>query len=211
MDGSKPDILLTKVMRHDNEVLDIATSVRNGGLLKHEEGYTWDDVATWDQAIVGRNVTRWRATEAIRKVYGYHGNLPVAGDRVSCMRTNYDLGVMNGDTFVVTVYDAKNAVLYCIDEYGQECEFYVWEEGFNSEGEKYLRLQENLDLKERVWMTFSWAITCHKSQGSEWKDLFIIDEANTFPYADKWRYTAVTRAQESVTAVRPGSLKWGKR
>lgn len=51
---------------------------------------------------------------------------------------------------------------------------------------------------------YGYAITCHKSQGSEWEKVLIIEE--TFPFAEedhaRWLYTAVTRSSGKVVLVR---------
>ena len=52
--------------------------------------------------------------------------------------------------------------------------------------------------------TFGYAITCHKSQGSEWNKVLVIEER--FPFDKKeharWLYTACTRAAEKLVLVR---------
>ena len=52
--------------------------------------------------------------------------------------------------------------------------------------------------------TFGYAITCHKSQGSEWDKVLVIEE--NFPFDKKeharWLYTACTRASEKLVLVR---------
>jgi exodeoxyribonuclease-5 len=78
--------------------------------------------------------------------------------------------------------------------------------------------------------TFAQAITCHKSQGSEWPRVLVVDEADVFgsgrykdamrdgasaaqaleasyAVARSWLYTAVTRAQDQVSIVSKGSLR----
>ena len=49
---------------------------------------------------------------------------------------------------------------------------------------------------------FSYAITCHKSQGGQWKNVFVDQGYLTEEMIDKeylrWLYTAITRAQESL-------------
>jgi exodeoxyribonuclease-5 len=52
--------------------------------------------------------------------------------------------------------------------------------------------------------TFAHAITTHKSQGSEWDKVLVIDESAGIKYmsgdeqARQWLYTAVTRAGKQV-------------
>jgi exodeoxyribonuclease-5 len=51
---------------------------------------------------------------------------------------------------------------------------------------------------------YGYAITCHKSQGSEWDSLLVIEEpiGKTSEERAKWLYTAVTRAKKHLTIVR---------
>jgi exodeoxyribonuclease-5 len=53
--------------------------------------------------------------------------------------------------------------------------------------------------------TYGYALTCHKSQGSQWRNIIIFDESYAFrENANRWRYTAVTRAAERLTMVSKG-------
>lgn len=50
-----------------------------------------------------------------------------------------------------------------------------------------------------VQMEFSHAITCHKAQGSQWKQVYVINETySNGQFDERWLYTAVTRAEETV-------------
>lgn len=52
--------------------------------------------------------------------------------------------------------------------------------------------------------TYGYAITCHKSQGSEWDNVLVIEEG--FPYASeehkRWLYTAATRAAKKLVIIK---------
>lgn len=52
--------------------------------------------------------------------------------------------------------------------------------------------------------TFGYAITCHKSQGSEWDKVLVIEEKFPFDKTEhaRWLYTACTRASEKLVLVR---------
>ncbi|HRT03616.1 MAG TPA: AAA family ATPase [Candidatus Diapherotrites archaeon] len=57
------------------------------------------------------------------------------------------------------------------------------------------------EFEERIYMDFAYAITTHKSQGSEWEKVLIVDD--NFGIWDRelrkrWLYTAVTRAKEKL-------------
>lgn len=49
---------------------------------------------------------------------------------------------------------------------------------------------------------FAYAITCHKSQGSEFDCVVVFDESYAFEEREKWLYTAVTRAKKRLLLIR---------
>ena len=65
---------------------------------------------------------------------------------------------------------------------------------------------KDLHWKERrkhAEFDYGYAITCHKSQGSEWDDVTVVDESAVFRQdRDKWLYTAITRAAKRLTIAR---------
>jgi exodeoxyribonuclease-5 len=82
------------------------------------------------------------------------------------------------------------------------------------EGEKSLdwkteyRLGKNLKYSSLVpaEFTYAYAITTHKSQGSEWDKVLVIEERFPFDKEEhaRWLYTACTRASEKLVLVRKG-------
>ena len=51
-------------------------------------------------------------------------------------------------------------------------------------------------------MTYGYALTVHKSQGSQWERVMVFDESALFrEHRDRHLYTAITRAAKSVTVV----------
>ena len=71
------------------------------------------------------------------------------------------------------------------------------------------KVQEALRESEylhALQVKFGYALTCHKAQGGEWKNVFIdfqtFGSRNTEPYL-RWAYTAVTRAKETLYAINP--------
>ena len=50
---------------------------------------------------------------------------------------------------------------------------------------------------------YGYALTVHKAQGSQWGNVFLVDESRSFrEHAKRWLYTGITRAADSVTVVR---------
>jgi ATP-dependent exoDNAse (exonuclease V) alpha subunit len=77
---------------------------------------------------------------------------------------------------------------------------------YEEETSKYRKLQK---VKENPYFNalqvkFSYAITCHKSQGGQWKTVFIeqpyLPNGIDMDYI-RWLYTALTRAQEKVYLI----------
>jgi len=77
---------------------------------------------------------------------------------------------------------------------------------YEEETSKYRKLQK---VKENPYFNalqvkFSYAITCHKSQGGQWKTVFIeqpyLPNGIDVDYV-RWLYTALTRAQEKVYLI----------
>jgi exodeoxyribonuclease-5 len=77
---------------------------------------------------------------------------------------------------------------------------------FAHEKSKYKQL---LGIKKSKYFNalqvkFSYAVTCHKSQGGQWKTVFVeqpyLPDGQNIEYL-RWLYTAVTRAQEKVYLI----------
>ncbi len=79
-------------------------------------------------------------------------------------------------------------------------------EDFAHEKSKYKQLLGDKKKKyfNALQVKFSYAITCHKSQGGQWKTIFIeqpyLPEGPSKEYL-RWLYTAVTRAKEKLYLI----------
>jgi len=109
------------------------------------------------------------------------------GDRVIQTRNNYDLGVFNGDIGRITQIDTEEV----------SCEVYF------SGGEERVVLFEKEDLTE---LSLAYAITIHKSQGSEFQAVIIPVLGQHFNMLFRnLLYTGLTRARKLAVFV--GSRK----
>ncbi|UQS95107.1 DNA helicase I [Pseudanabaena phage Pam3] len=213
---AKPDVMLTEIHRQakDNPIVALATRVRNGERLDHG---TYGDSAVIhratpelalaaDQLLVGKNTTRAATNRRVRELRGYDSShWPREGEKLVCLRNDRELGLLNGTLHVAT-QDAEElggyVSLHCRPEEGGEpvcvpahCEH------FHGDPEQ-IGYWDRLNAQE---FTYGYALTVHKSQGSQWGRIMIIDESSVFRQRDtrqKWLYTAITRAQEAVTVVR---------
>lgn len=103
------------------------------------------------------------------------------GDKVIQTHNDYDLSVFNGETGIVRALDYAPARAVCVDFGGRD----VW---YSAEQ------TDNLDL--------AYAITTHRSQGSEFQAVVIpICESLLFNVNKNLMYTAITRAKKRVVFV----------
>ena len=73
-----------------------------------------------------------------------------------------------------------------------------------SKKERMKQMRENM-YYNAIQVKYAYAITCHKAQGGQWKNVFIDqgfvpDGGRNADYA-RWLYTALTRATETVYLV----------
>lgn len=82
--------------------------------------------------------------------------------------------------------------------------FISGQHGLPSSDEYLLSVNKKYKKLVPMYFDYSYAITTHRSQGSEWDKVLIIEEQ--FPYGKeehrKWLYTAVTRSSGKVVLVR---------
>lgn len=73
-----------------------------------------------------------------------------------------------------------------------------------SKKDAYKELREN-EYFNALQVKFAYAVTCHKAQGGQWKNVFVDQGYLTDEMLDKeylrWLYTALTRAKEKVYLV----------
>src|SRR5215470_6865793 len=105
---AKPDIMLTEVHRQatDNPIIRLSMLVREGGALA-EGGYgasrvigrgdvEQEEVILADQILVGRNNTRRSYNARVRQLLRRGSQVPVAGDKLVCLRNDRKRGLLNG-------------------------------------------------------------------------------------------------------------------
>jgi len=210
-----PDIMLDEIHRQarDNPIIDLATRVRNGetlraGVYGSSEIFpvskiTKEHGLNADQIIVGRNATRYVYNMRMRELLGRtESPYPVAGDRLVCLRNNHDLGLLNGAIWIVEENhraDEGKCVLSIIPEGGRHpIRVTVHSQHFVGKG-KDIPFYERKEAEE---FDYGYALTCHKSQGSQWDKILVLDESSSFRQdRHKWLYTAITRAAQELKLV----------
>lgn len=203
----EPDYVLTEVHRQalESPVLRAATLVRQGddvpfGVMEGKEGtFSHFKKENWghgyfqpeySQIICGYNATRRAINDAFLREGEYNKKNIY---KVICLHNNKDFGVYNGMIGEAKFLDDGKMKLIAD---GKEKKLRFDKETFNT-GKKPRYAQ-----KEINYFDFAWAITCHKSQGSEFPKILVHNEAfGTKEEKQRWLYTAITRASNDCTII----------
>jgi exodeoxyribonuclease V len=213
----KPDVMLTEIHRQAGEsaIIRMATKVRNGQQLDLGDygdnchvlplGHKIDPdrILQFDQVLVGRNATRHKSNAKIRRLKGIDDAYPVVEDRLVCLRNNSELGLLNGQIFHVSdvtgVMDNKVFMSVVPEDGLASVEVSAHEHHFLGKGDE-LKWFEKREAQE---FDYGYALTVHKSQGSQWGSVAVFDESQCFRKDWKrWLYTGITRAADDVTVIR---------
>jgi exodeoxyribonuclease-5 len=225
---SVADAMLTDVRRQaeGGDIIELATSVRNTrGLPKGNDQVvrqiSRSGAMEADQILVGKNATRWSKNLKMRKLLGRDGEVLSRNEKIICLENNKNLKCMNGQMFIVQeTHESKHnglieALLICdcdgFDPSYPTCSLCKWTPkwlplhigGFLSEEEESrLKVMPYGKKQAAMYATYGYAITVHKAQGSEWKNVVLFDESAVFR-KDGWRwlYTGITRASEGLVVV----------
>jgi exodeoxyribonuclease-5 len=214
--GEEPDVMLTEIHRQarGSPIIRMATRARQGEPVRGRWGNCGVSASLppdwwreW-QLLCGRNITRHNYNRRGRALFGFDDELPVAGDRLVCLRNNHALGLLNGSLWRVTEasYGRRNVPyfslqLVSLDDGEREVECHAHKKIFQ-EVDAY----EDWDWQDRLQaeeFDYGYALTVHKAQGSQWDRVVLVDESWCFrEHRDRWLYTGLTRACEQLTLIR---------
>lgn len=209
-----PDFVLTEIHRQalESPILRAATKIRTGGMLNFcDEGdFSFvpmgkTDRATYldaDQVLCGRNATRHTFNDKFRNFLGFGGTYPQRGEKLICLKNNAKDKLYNG--MIGAAFEnwreglsATGVLDFSVD--GDVLRnLTVWQGDF-------LRQNVPMDLPY-PWnrFDFGYTITVHKSQGSEFGDVVLLNEPiGRGEDARKWVYTGMTRAVSTLVMVQP--------
>jgi exodeoxyribonuclease-5 len=213
---AEPDAMLTEVHRQaqDDPIVRLSMEIRAGNpLTQGQYGETQvvrrdaldpKRVLDADQVLVGRNVTRRAYNARLRERRGFTDALPMAGDKLVCLRNNRRKGLFNGGLWMVKERPKPRRQIIRMHLKPDE-----------DLGERVIKVSvrpecftgaiEEFDWPQRKAydeFDFGYVLTVHKAQGSQWDDVVLFDESGAFPdNRDRWLYTGVTRAAKRLTIV----------
>lgn len=217
---AKPDAMLEEVVRQaaDNPIIYWSMAIRKGEHLpvvidspevqkRPKQGFEVAELHNFDQVLCGTNNMRRRINRSLRKLDNREAPMPASGEKLICLKNKYKYGgwFTNGIQCIST---SKAAV----DTSGD----WVMDVLYEGEAKESLPVYDypfaiHYDPKamEEPWqmrdhlieMDYAYAITVHKSQGSEWDKVAMVDDGlfeRDENFRRKWLYTAVTRAKEQL-------------
>ena len=226
-----PDVMLTEIHRQAGEsaIIRLATLARQGLPIPYGEHdtYVWKmprhavnarQMLRGGQVICGRNATRLQLNLAMKAAAGFPGVYPTGqGEKIICLKNRNDLGVVNG--LFLTLEEIQDEDELCFsaavvtedgirlggERQGKPERFKIYKGHFDDhvvfDDQRGQRDHwKKKGLIEAVW---GWAITCHKSQGSQWENILIYDDGlgRTAEDRARWLYTAITRAEKGLVIL----------
>lgn len=217
------DVLLTDIERQgaDSNIVRASMFVRDGKRLPIRE---YDDVrvrATYTtadlvehsgedaQILCSFNKTRIDMNSKVRFALGFEGNLPNIGEKIVCTFNQHSFNFMNGEQGIVKGFCAvDDAEREDDDEIGMLVEIKSLTDG-KIRKVKFNPLSFDKDFDTRTTaqkavggFDYGFALTVHKSQGSEWQNVLILEEIMRGNDYSKMMYTAITRAIARLTIIR---------
>lgn len=177
----------------------------------------FDNTLQAPQLIVGANKTRWMATRSFRDHFLGAGTSKLGPRKqeplIVCRNSREHPNLVNGtavfgDNDINLIKGESMFKLDFRDEDGYKYKGKVFQGKFeehfsNKIGGFTCTDKEAYNARKKSFeMDWAWAITTHKSQGSQWDDVCVIDESFIFgDFAANHLYTAITRAAKALTLV----------
>lgn len=215
-----PDVMLEEIHRQaaENPIIRVATDVREGRKLAYGDYGTVkiippkevdkEVVTSVDQVLVGTNRTRQRYNARLRQIAGYTNELPEVGDRLVSLKNDHPMGILNGGLWeVIELLKRRRGAVndHCIRMLVKSLDFDgTSPKDVRCRKELFLGKADEVDwkiLRGTQQFDYGYALTVHKSQGSQWNSVCLFDESSFFPERERHLYTGITRASEQLTIV----------
>ncbi len=212
----EPDAMLTEVHRQaqDDPIVRMSMAVREGRALDlgtfgesevvQRDALDPDRVMQADQILVGRNNTRRSYNMRVRQKQNIDDPLPVAGDKLVCLRNNRKKALFNGGLWRVKSRAASKSKIITMRLSPDE-EFGAKVTKVSVRADCFGGSVEGIPWEQRRpydEFDYGYVLTVHKSQGSQWDDVVLFDESFAFQESRaRWLYTGITRAAKRLTVV----------
>lgn len=212
----EPDAMLTEVHRQaqDDPIVRMSMAVREGRSLEtgqfgdsevvKRNALDPDRVMRADQILVGRNNTRRAYNMRVRQKNGIEDPLPIAGDKLVCLRNNRKKALFNGGLWRVKARAQSKSRIVTMrlspdEDFGTKVTKVSVRADCFSGGIEDIPWEQRKPYDE---FDYGYVLTVHKSQGSQWDDVVLFDESFAFQDSRaRWLYTGITRAAKKLSVV----------
>ncbi|HEQ65432.1 MAG TPA: DUF2075 domain-containing protein [bacterium] len=157
--------------------------------------------------LCGYNWTRLKLNEHIRKSRGNFTEKPIIDERVICLRNNHEENIYNGMLGrILKINEAEKGWYFAEIEMDGESSNYtglISVEQFNNPKSMNFTNNRSKIMKGDLF-DFGYALTVHKSQGSQSPKVLLFEERFKSMDDDMWRrwlYTGITRAENELYIV----------
>jgi exodeoxyribonuclease V len=161
--------------------------------------------------LVGFNHTRVKLNQTIRAYQDINGEKPRSGDRVICLKNNWEKGIYNGmqgNLVRLLPIEEKGKVHWYEAEVELEDgnHYYTGKISAHQFNEAKT-LRDHPDVPQVALgdlFDFGYALTVHKAQGSQARKVLLFEERSQHMDDEDWRrwlYTGITRAEEYLTII----------
>jgi exodeoxyribonuclease-5 len=163
-----------------------------------------------DEILCGTNALRISLNRLVRIHKGFSGDLPNKGEKLICLKNNYDVGIVNGLQGYIREINSID-----MDNGFMDIEF----EGEDGTCIKSLRISIGIFIPQILEdslmeikcskyekFDFGYVVTVHKSEGSEWNNVLYIESRFGGGNMRAMHYTAVTRASERLVIIKAPTI-----
>jgi exodeoxyribonuclease-5 len=166
-------------------------------LMVVKNNYFWLDTKSDAGFIANGDIIEILEIFSIKELYGFrfaHVNIRMVDyPRMNPFETVLMLDTLSSETPSLPYEDSNRLYQEILKDY----------ESITSKYKKFLAIKKNVYFNS-LQVKFSYAITCHKSQGGQWDTVFV--EQPYLPNGiDKeylrWLYTAITRAKDKLYLI----------
>lgn len=204
-----PDIRLEKIHRNAGPIAKFAEHLRNGGEAKtwpqsdqvriiSRDQVTDQMLIETDQIICAMNGTRVGLNRKVRMLKKRNSLDPCNGDRVICLRNDRAAGTFNGQQGAITGVDLRRKEMSFVPDFGEMVRVNYHPDAWNAP--KAIPYEKGAPGKN-IPFDFAYAITAHKAQGDEFRNLLVYEEKCPMWEHRRWTYTAASRARETIIWV----------
>ncbi len=186
--GIDIDFVNTNDMSLINRNNDLGNIIHQIVNKSYESGYDEMDVQVLYPKYSGRNgidnINKLLLPNKSKKSIEAYGVDFYLGDKVMQLKNNYDKNIYNGDIGkIIHIYDAKKPNDLALEV-------------------KFKEKKVNLTKKDLLEIKHAYAISIHKSQGSEFKVIILpISKESKNMLNKKLIYTAITRAKDKLVII----------